>query len=142
MLRFTMVGTMAAFLGGALMAPHAGLAHGDVVPQAVDTTGLQQLGDKWLTENPYRGNARAIEIGEHGYNQNCARCHGIGAVSGGMAPDLRHLDRGADGDEIYIQKTRNGVTRNGAVYMPKFEGVLSQEAIWAIRSWLDTKFEE
>ena len=32
--------------------------------------------------------------------------------------------------------------RNGAVYMPKFEGILTQEGMWAIRSWLDTKFEE
>jgi hypothetical protein len=26
--------------------------------------------------------------------------------------------------------------------MPKFEGILSQEGMWAIRSWLDTKFTD
>ena len=130
------------FLASVLAAPQIGLGHGDVTPQAMDTEGLQPLGEKWLTENPYRGNPLAIKIGESGYTQNCARCHGIGAVSGGFSPDLRHSERGADGDEIFIQKTRNGVVRNGAVYMPKFEGILSQEGMWAIRSWLDTKFTE
>lgn len=119
----------------------AGLAwgHGDVQPQPVDTTGLAPLGDKWLTENPYRGNARAIEIGAHGYTQNCARCHGIEAISGGIAPDLRKLEITPDGDEWYIQLTRKGFTQNGVNKMPAFEGILSQEAMWAIRTWLETR---
>ena len=29
----------------------------------------------------------------------------------------------------------SGVTRNGNVYMPSFADVLSQEAIWAIRTY-------
>ena len=49
------------------------LAHGDVVPQAVDTRELPPLGEDWRLENPYRGNAAAIRIGASGYNQNCAR---------------------------------------------------------------------
>jgi len=51
-------------------------AHGDVTPQAVDTTGLEPLGDEWRTSNPYRGNETALEIGTSAYAQNCARCHG------------------------------------------------------------------
>ena len=101
--------------------------------------GLPPLGDKWLTENPYRGNPLAIKIGAHGYTQNCARCHGIDAVSGGIAPDLRNLDPGPDGDEWFIQLTRNGYKQNGVEKMPKFEGILGQEAMWAIRAWLDTR---
>ena len=64
-------------------------AHGDVTPQAVDTKELPQLGDNWRGENPYRKNAAATKIGASAYNQNCARCHGLEAVSGGIAPDLR-----------------------------------------------------
>ena len=56
-----------------------------------------------------------------------------------IAPDLRNLDPGAEGDEWYIQLTRDGYTQNGVEKMPKFKGVLSQEAMWAIRSWLDTR---
>ncbi|MCX8520143.1 MAG: cytochrome c-550 PedF, partial [Rhodoferax sp.] len=29
------------------------MAHGDVVPQSVDTSSLPQLGPKWLDNNPY-----------------------------------------------------------------------------------------
>src|SRR4051812_15537855 len=72
-------------------------AHGNVVPQGVDTTGLPTLGDKWRDENPYRTNKLALKIGASAYNQNCARCHGLEAVSGGIAPDLRLLDRDCAG---------------------------------------------
>ena len=116
-------------------------AHGDVTPQAVDTSSLKQLGEAWVTVNPYRGNKDAIRIGDSAFNQNCARCHGLGAVSGGIAPDLRFLEPGDDMDEFFIGKVRNGVTRNGAVYMPPFEGTLTQEAMWAIRAWLETVHE-
>jgi cytochrome c-550 PedF len=133
------LGAMAAFVASVLASPQSGLTHGDVTPQPMETKGLLPLGEEWLSENPYRGNPLAIKLGEHGYTQNCARCHGIDAISGGLSPDLRYSERGAEGDEIYIEKTRRGIVRNGAVYMPKFEGILSQEAMWAIRSWLDTK---
>lgn len=113
-------------------------AHGDVQPQPVDTTGLDPLGDEWREANPYRKNKRAIEIGESAYTQNCARCHGLSAVSGGLSPDLRMLPLGDEGDEYFMPVTRNGVIRNGVTYMPAYEGVLNQEAMWAIRSWLET----
>jgi cytochrome c-550 PedF len=126
---------------GLLMVIRAGsaFAHGDVTPQPVDTAGLPPLGSDWRIENPYRGNPLAVTIGAHGYTQNCARCHGIDAVSGGIAPDLRKLDPGAEGDEWFIQLTRKGYTQNGVNKMPAFEGVVSQEAMWAIRTWLDTR---
>src|SRR6056297_805108 len=66
------------------------LAHGDAAPQPVDASALPDVGEEWLIENPYRADkvgeevwAKAIEIGDSGYNQNCARRHGLGAVSGG-----------------------------------------------------------
>ncbi len=130
-------GALAIGLGMSTLA----FGHGDVAPQPVDTTGLEPLGDEWRAANPYRDNDTAITIGKAAYGQNCARCHGLDAVSGGIAPDLRKLDRGELGDEWFQERVRNGAVRNGAVYMPKFalpEGPLSQEALWAIRSWLDT----
>src|SRR5208282_1650988 len=96
--------TTAVIAAAVLTAPKSGLTHGDVQPHAMNTEGLQPLGDKWLTENPFRGDPLAIKIGETGYSQNCARCHGLGAVSGGFSPDLRYSPRAAEGDEIYIQK--------------------------------------
>lgn len=118
------------------------VAHGDVTPQPVDVSRLPKLGPEWKTENPYRGNPVAIEIGKSAFGQNCARCHGLGAISGGIAPDLRYLDAGAAGDEWFAQRFQHGSVRDGKVYMPAFGEVLGQEAGWAIRSWLDTVHEE
>ncbi len=121
-----------------LLAPVATRPHGDVNPQPVKTDGLEPLGDGWRATNPYRGNPRAIEIGKSAYNQQCARCHGLGGVSGGLAPDLRSLDEGDQGDKDFLPPMRKGVYRDGRTLMPKYEGILSQEAMWAIRSWLET----
>lgn len=140
----------------ALALPLAALAHGDVTPQAVDTATLPKLGDAWRTENPYRGNDAAVKVGSSAYNQNCARCHGLEAISGGIAPDLRKLDNECatlkdnkrratcvkEIDTYFVTTVRNGRTRNGAVYMPPFEGVFSQEAIWAIKAYLETRREK
>lgn len=119
------------------------LAHGDVVPQPIDTAGLDSVGSEWLTENPYRvkGGEQyelAKKIGASGYNQNCARCHGLEVISGGVAPDLRYLDDGAAGDEWFIDRIRHGYSQNGAVKMPPFEKVFNQEAMWAIRSYIES----
>jgi cytochrome c-550 PedF len=122
------------------------LAHGDVTPQSVDTAGLESLGEEWLDANPYGSehadHAKAVEIGASAYNQNCARCHGLEGISGGIAPDLRMLEPGIDGDEWYQYRVVNGAVRDGRVYMPKMADYLSQEALWAIRAWLETKYVE
>ena len=144
---------LALGLGLAAAAAHA---HGDVVPQSVDTSTLPQLGSKWLDHNPYStgpAHEEALRIGTSAYNQNCARCHGLEAISGGIAPDLRKIDLDCMGladaekkaacfkemDDYFIATVRRGRTRDGRVYMPPFESTLSQEAIWTIRTYLETR---
>lgn len=136
--------TLGALLAALVLAGPVSnaFAHGDVTPQAVDTTGLKNLGADWQAANPYRADKTAIRIGDSAFNQNCARCHGLGAISGGIAPDLRYLPKGDEGDEVFMQRIRKGAVRDGRVYMPPFEGTLSQEAMWAIRTWLETVHEE
>ena len=121
------------------VAPRVALSHGDVTPQPVDTTGLEALGSEWRTENPFRSNAAAVKIGMSAYNQNCARCHGIDAISGGIAPDLRALDDSAEGDAWFINRVRKGAMINGDVKMPPFENLMNQEAMWAIRAYIDSR---
>ncbi|WP_237072657.1 cytochrome c-550 PedF [Pseudaestuariivita rosea] len=135
-------GASAAICLAATMA----LGHGDVAPQAVDTSGLPELGEEWLIENPYRAEtagqdvwARAVEIGASGYNQNCARCHGLEVVSGGLAPDLRFLEAEEYGDEWYAERFQTGYTQNGITKMPAFGELLGQEAAWAIRTYIETR---
>ena len=130
---------LCAALLAAIVASPAAIGHGDVTPQVIDTSELAPLGEQWRSENPYRSNATAIEIGKSGDNQNCARCHGLEVVSGGIAPDLRRLPVDAETDEYFAESVRRGKSRNGAIYMPPFEGILSQEAIWAIRAYVETR---
>lgn len=134
------------FVAAVLMSTAPAWGHGDVTPQALDTTGLPVLGDDWADTNPFREDAdlkpKAVEIGSSGYNQNCARCHGLQVISGGLAPDLRYLPDDFDGDEWYQERVRGGAVREGKVYMPKFEGILSQEALWAIRTYIDEQPED
>ena len=140
----------------ALTIGSAAWPHGDVTPQAVDTSTLPKLGDSWRAENPYRANDAAVRVGSSAYNQNCARCHGLEAISGGIAPDLRKLDDEcatlkdgpkrlacvAEIDDYFATTVRRGRTRNGAVYMPPFEGTMNQEAVWAIKAYLETRREK
>ncbi len=129
-----------------ICAATGAFAHGDVAPQAVDTTGLPTVGEEWLIENPYRAEAvgeevwsLAVEIGASGYNQNCARCHGLEAISGGLAPDVRFLEAEEYGDEWYVERFRDGYTQNGITKMPAFGELLGQEAAWAIRTYIETR---
>lgn len=126
----------------------AGLAHahGDVAPQPVNTDALPEVGEEWLGLNPYRADTagdevwwQAVQIGDSGYNQNCARCHGLGVVSGGMAPDLRFLEAADYGDEWYVERFQHGYTQDGTTKMPAFGEILGQKAGWAIRTYIETR---
>jgi cytochrome c-550 PedF len=142
----------------AMLSGQASFAHGDVVPQSVDTSTLPQLGPKWLDDNPYSkgpANKEALRIGTSAYNQNCARCHGLEAISGGISPDLRKIDNDCadladqakknacyqEINDYFVATVRRGRARDGRVYMPPFEGTLSQEAIWSIKTYLETRRE-
>ena len=75
--------------------------------------------------------------------------------AGGIAPDLRLLDRDCmtqkveakkkmcfkDNDDYFATSVRKGKVRNGAVYMPPFDGILNQEAVWSIKAYLETRRE-
>lgn len=130
-----------------LMFAKGGFGHGDVTPQAVDTEGLEVLPVEVALENPYRvmGGEQyelAKKIGASAYNSNCARCHGLEAISGGIAPDLRFLEDGEFGDEWFMERVRKGYSQNGAYKMPPFESILNQEAMWAIRSYTENQPRE
>ena len=139
-----MTGLLAGFISAGSV-----WAHGNVVPQAVETQGLTPIkdagvpvdADGWAAANPYRTSPerdKALEIGSSAYNQNCAACHGLEAKSGGIAPDLCMLDVGESGDEWFVERVRHGAVRDGRVYMPKMADYLSQEALWAVRTYLDS----
>lgn len=124
-----------------VLAGAAGLAmaHGNVTPQPVNTGNLPALGDEIYMENPFReGNElgefqdEAVKIGESAYAGNCASCHGIRAMSGGLTPDLRELTEWDD--EYYITRVRNGTDRG----MPSWKKSMDQSAMWAIRTYVES----
>lgn len=129
----------------ALTAATMAIPHGDVAPQPVDTDALPDV-EAGLIENPYRAEdvgeeiwQAALEIGASGYNQNCARCHGLEVVSGGLAPDLRFLEAEEYGDEWYMERFIHGYTQNGITRMPAFGDLLGEKAAWAIRTYIETR---
>ncbi|OZC35602.1 cytochrome c-550 PedF [Marinobacter vinifirmus] len=124
-----------------VLAGAAGLAmaHGNVTPQPVNTGNLPSLGDEVRMENPFReGNelseyhSEAVKVGESAYAGNCASCHGIRAMSGGLTPDLRELTEWDD--EYFITRVRNGTDRG----MPSWKKSLDQNAMWAIRTYVES----
>jgi cytochrome c-550 PedF len=130
------------------------LAHGDVTPHPVDTSSLKPLGTEWIEPNPYRGNKDAVAVGAVGYMHNCAGCHGLNAVSGGVAPDLLKLDNDCldmtgnvqqascmkDTDDYFKGITLRGAkTSDGRFTMPAYESVFTQEAVWAIKAYIDSR---
>lgn len=132
------------------------LAHGDVTPHPIDTSGLKPVGQTSVDANPYRGNEKAIAIGAEGYMHNCAGCHGLNAVSGGVAPDLLALARDCVGmkaaeqaaclkesDEYFKDITLHGKKNGeGRFTMPAYGSVFTDEAVWAIKSYLDARTVE
>ncbi|ARN21096.1 c-type cytochrome [Piscinibacter gummiphilus] len=104
--------------------------------------------------NPLRGDPAAIEPGRAAYAAHCAACHGDQAVSPmAEAPDLRRLDgfcrRLADAalkshclrdvDTYYLRSVLDGKVRAGVVHMPPWRGVLRDDEIWAIRTFVETR---
>lgn len=124
-----------------------------VAPE-VDASALPPLGAQWLTANPYRGNAVAVDLGRLAYNQACARCHGADAATrAAPAPDLRNLDRYCrriadtelqagclrDNDDYFAHSVRHGKIIVGVTHMPPWEGVLKQELAWAIQVFIEAQ---
>ncbi|MGO4913987.1 cytochrome c-550 PedF [Pseudogemmobacter sp. W21_MBD1_M6] len=141
------ISVFAKVLGVSVFLASQAVGHGNVTPQPVDTDALPDVGEDWLEENPYRSAdeavwLKAVEVGSSGFNQNCARCHGLGAVSGGIAPDLRYLEANIDGDEWYLERFQHGYTQEGITKMPAFGELLGQKAAWAIRTYVETRPED
>lgn len=140
-------------LAGCLAFAAVAVAGEVAVAPVVDQSGLPPLGAEVRT-NPYRANARAIEVGQSAFNQACARCHGIDANSAGApAPDLRQLNRYcrrigepavqaaclADNDAYFNKTVANGKTIVGVMHMPPWKNVLSPELVWAIQAFIEAR---
>lgn len=137
-------------IASALMAP----AHATrPLPPDVDSSALPPIADPEGETNPYRDDPRAITVGRAAFNQSCAACHGIDAdASRSPAPDLRRIGRSCgrvlepdlkrrcqtDADVYFRSTVEKGKIKLGIEHMPPWQGILSTELIWAIRSFVET----
>ncbi|WP_207301094.1 c-type cytochrome [Aquabacterium lacunae] len=123
-------------------------------PQApeVDTRGLPALAPGWAERNPLREVPLAQAIGRQAYHQACARCHGVEADgSRAPAPDLRRIGKAcqrlqdlswrerclSDSDHFFVQSVRFGKKKFDIEHMPAWDGVLSPQVVWSIRSFIE-----
>lgn len=127
------------------------------LPPKTDLSGLAPLGDKWLDTNPYRGNAEVVATGRALFNESCAVCHGTdGNPANQPGPNLLRLHRGcqkvddaellkrclSDVDHYFTKSVRHGKRVLDVQHMPPWEGVMSQEGVWAIKSFIEARIDE
>ena len=91
--------------------------------------------------NPYAGDASVVEEGGSLFNQYCSHCHGQWADQGERPRDLRRLKLryGDDAITAFLTTVNEGRLDKG---MPVWKGVLPEETIWKIFTFLMTKQSE
>jgi mono/diheme cytochrome c family protein len=87
--------------------------------------------------NPFEGRADLIEEGHGLFNQYCSHCHGPNAIQGERPRDLRRLTirYGQDAPSVFYQTVSHGRPDKG---MPVWTGVLSDEVLWRIFTYLQS----
>jgi quinohemoprotein ethanol dehydrogenase len=76
---------------------------------------------------------KTLTRGRNLFNLNCAGCHGVNAISGGVIPDLRYL--GAGKHQAYFSAVVNGALAESRG-MPSFKGELSENDIRTVQGYL------
>jgi mono/diheme cytochrome c family protein len=119
-----------------------------------DTSSLPALGDGWRDANPYRDDETIAAVGRTLYNETCSKCHGPDMnARGHPAPPLRRLQRYckkvqdaalkvrclADVDHYFVTTVLQGKYILGVEHMPAWSGILNQEAVWAIKTYVDSR---
>lgn len=91
--------------------------------------------------NPFAGQADAIPQGASLLNQYCAHCHGFNADQSERARDLKRLKirYGDDMASVFYHTATNGRMDKG---MPIWKGVLTDETLWKIFTFLQSVQEE
>jgi mono/diheme cytochrome c family protein len=88
-------------------------------------------------QNPYAGRADIAEEGRSLLNQYCSHCHGPNADQGERPRDLRRLKirYGDDAVVVFWKTVHQGRLEKG---MPVWQGVLPDDTLWRIYSYLES----
>jgi len=111
-----------------------------------DVTRAQPPSDYSSMTNPVAGNADAAAAGKELYSQNCASCHGDsgkgdGAAAAALDPKPRDLtNTAANASDAYIHwvVSEGGTAASLSSSMPAFKGVLTDDNIWQLVTYIKT----
>ena len=104
----------------------------------VSAVGAEEAKD---VANPFDGRDDLIPQGRTLFNVHCSHCHGPNAVQGERKRDLRRLSRRYNErmPAVFYQTVTTGRADKG---MPPWKGVLEDEALWTIFTFLETVQKE
>ncbi len=96
--------------------------------------------------NPLAGDAQAIAEGAKLYQANCSSCHGAsgqgdGPAAGGLEPKPRNLameQSSLDDAYLFWRISEGGLMEPFRSVMPAWKGLLDEQQIWQIISFLRT----
>lgn len=96
--------------------------------------------------NPYVNDPEQILVGEQLFEANCASCHGItgegdGPASGGINPppgNLAARHPSMSDSYMYWRISEGGLMKPFNSIMPGWKGLLDEESIWQIISYVRT----
>ncbi len=96
------------------------------------TLPVHEAQQRELDALPADADAAQVTLGNRLFHRWCGTCHGTGAVSGGVLPDLRRSQPGIFDilDDIVLE---GALLQNG---MPRFDDWLDSKDVAAIRSYL------
>ena len=111
-----------------------------VAAAAVGVLLLVGAADRSVAEplaNPFEGREDLIPEGKTLFNVHCSHCHGPNAIQGERPRDLRRLAKryGADMPSAFYKTATTGRADKG---MPNWTGVLEDEQLWKIFTFLQT----
>ena len=91
--------------------------------------------------NPFDGRDDLIPKGKTLFNVHCSHCHGPNAVQGERKRDLRRLSRRYKDrmPAVFYQTVTTGRPDKG---MPPWKGVLEDDTLWTIFTFLETVQKE
>jgi quinohemoprotein ethanol dehydrogenase len=126
------------FLAAAAFMPERPApAHGRIVAFKLDATGLSLPAPEPLPPVPQppqlSADAATVQAGARRYAQYCAGCHGFGAISGHVTPDLRRSSYIQDANAFRLVMEQGLLSERG---MPPFGLQISAADAEALRAYI------